>query len=68
MSVKVVSGGNVAKIREGKNVAEIRETFAGGFGIEPTSVATINGELAREFDVPLDGEKVAFQVPLGQKG
>jgi hypothetical protein len=67
--VTVISGANNPDLEvAGKTVGEIRQQFGDALNISPTAKATVNGNPAGNTTRLKDGDTLAFQKEVAQKG
>lgn len=69
-NITLVSGPNRGSLRvnEGTTVADLRSRFGGAYEIADNSSVTINGVLASNASVVVDGDSVVFAKASGEKG
>lgn len=67
--MKIINGVNVLESDlSGRTVAEVRGMLSQALNIDPTAVATVNGESVRGEYVLQLGDELEFIKPAGTKG
>ena len=69
-NVTLVSGPNRGSLRvnDGTTVADLRSRFSGAYEIAAQATVTVNGVIATNDTVVVDGDVVVFAKTTGEKG